>query len=172
MANQKPTKTEKKASDPSPEDPSAPTGAGDAGSADRPGPLPPRRDRLRGIARRIFRELEDDEGHDATDAPAEGREPPPPRGEARELLASMLETGDKAKTEIVRLVAREVRSYLDALELHKDLNHLLTNYSLEVKASVHLKPLAEALDPDGAPARPSVSAKLAPRPEVEPDPEP
>jgi hypothetical protein len=67
----------------------------------------------------------------------------PSHQEARDLFGSVLETGDKAKTEIVRMVAREVRSYLEALELHKDLHHLLTNYSLEVKASVHLRPLAE-----------------------------
>ena len=53
--------------------------------------------------------------------------------------------------EIIRLIAREVRGYLEALELHKDLHHLLTNYSLEVNASVSLKPLAERLEP-GAPA--------------------
>lgn len=70
-----------------------------------------------------------------------------PRGDARELFATVLETGDKAKTEIVRMVAREVRSYLEALDLHKDIHHLLTNYSLEVKASVHLKPLADAMGP-------------------------
>ena len=34
-----------------------------------------------------------------------------------------------------------MRSYLEALELHKDLHHLITNYSLEVNASFHLKPL-------------------------------
>ena len=43
------------------------------------------------------------------------------------FINSVLETGDKAKTEIVRLVAKEVRSYLEALELHKDLKHVLTD---------------------------------------------
>lgn len=57
------------------------------------------------------------------------------------LLNSVLETGDKAKTEIVRLVAKEVRGYLEALELHKDLKHILTHYSLEIKASINLKEL-------------------------------
>jgi len=168
MANQKPPQQSKEPGDARPE-PTAPAD-GDEGGAERAGPHPHRRDRLRGIARRIFRELEDDEGHEGAEGAGEGREPPP-RGEAREMLASMLETGDKAKTEIVRLVAREVRGYLEALDLHKDLHHLLTNYSLEVKASVHLKPLADALEPDGAPKRPSVSANLAQRPGAEPDPD-
>ena len=63
--------------------------------------------------------------------------------DAREMLGAILETGDKAKTEIVKLVAREVRIYLEALDLHKDLHQLLSNYSLEVKASFHLKPLVD-----------------------------
>ena len=61
--------------------------------------------------------------------------------EEASLLGSVLETGDKAKTEIIRMLAKEVRAYLEALELHKDLKHILTNYSLEVKASFHLKEL-------------------------------
>jgi hypothetical protein len=65
------------------------------------------------------------------------------RVDARSVLGSLLETGDKAKGEAYRLIAREVRAYLEALELHKDLHHLITNYSLEVQASVHLKPLDE-----------------------------
>jgi len=64
-------------------------------------------------------------------------------GEGRDILGAVWETGDKAKTEVVRMVAREVRGYLEALELHKDLRTLLTDYSLEVKASFHLKPLKE-----------------------------
>ena len=82
------------------------------------------RPRLRKFAKKIFGESE---------AVAEGRD----------ILGAVWETGDKAKTEVVRLVAREVRGYLEALELHKDIRTLLTDYSLEVKASFHLKPLQE-----------------------------
>ena len=86
--------------------------------------------RIRDFARRIFRD--DAETDDGTRS-------------NRELLGSILETGDKAKTEIVRMIGREVRGYLEALDLHNDLHHLLTNYSLEVKASFSLKPLAESM---------------------------
>jgi len=79
---------------------------------------------LRGFARRILREGEDDER----------------RIDPRELVGAVLDTGDKAKTEIVRLLAREVRGYLEALELHKDLRHILTNYSLDVHTSLSLRP--------------------------------
>ena len=63
-------------------------------------------------------------------------------GDDESIIGSMLETGDKAKTEIVRMIAKEVRGYLEALELHKDLKHILTNYSLEINASFSLKELS------------------------------
>jgi len=100
---------------------------------DPPEETPRGRPSLRGLARRIF-------GEDDPNVPEEEVH------RTRELLISALATGDKAKTEIIRLLAREVRGYLEALELHKDLHHLLTNYSLEVHASVSLKPLT-AEDP-------------------------
>jgi len=92
---------------------------------------------LRGIARRILREVESTPGEETEVDPEERRR------RIEDVLSSVLETGDKAKTEMVRMVAREVRGYLDALELHKDVHHLLTHYSLEVKASIHLAPLGE-----------------------------
>ena len=73
--------------------------------------------------------------------------------DTRELLVNVLATSDKAKTEAVKLIAREVRSYLDALELKQDLKELANSYSLEI--SISLKPLAgqtaEADVPDDAP---------------------
>ncbi len=126
--------------------------------------------RLRNLARRIFREIDPD-GHRELDdldpedrVAGEGVEPPEPgapradrrperekhRADPWALLGALLETGDKAKTEMVRMTAREVRNYLEALELHKDLHHLLTNYSLEVSASFHLKPLADPVPPPSA----------------------
>ena len=74
-------------------------------------------------------------------------------GEDESILGSVLETGDKAKTEIVRMIAKEVRGYLEALELHKDLKHILTNYSLEINASFSLKELnkeGKALEEESA----------------------
>ena len=99
---------------------------------------------LRGFARRILREGEDDER----------------RIDPRELVGAVLDTGDKAKTEIVRLVAREVRGYLEALELHKDLRHILTNYSLDVHTSLSLRPLAGEGESDRGEEGPSLSVRL------------
>ncbi len=92
---------------------------------------------LRNLARRIFEGDREDEEREESEPRAER---PAEERRTRELLISALATGDKAKTEIVRLVAREVRSYLEALELHKDLHYLLTNYSLDVQASFSLSP--------------------------------
>ena len=61
------------------------------------------------------------------------------------MFGTVLETGDKAKSEMVRMFGREVRNYLNALEIGKDVHNLLTNYSLEISASVHLKPLADKM---------------------------
>lgn len=65
-------------------------------------------------------------------------------GDAMDLMGAFLETSDRAKTEMVRMVAREVRNYLDELKLKEDMRSLLTGHSLEVKMSLSLKPLAEA----------------------------
>lgn len=68
--------------------------------------------------------------------------------DTRDLLYAVVSTSDKAKTEAVRMVAREVRHYLDELRLKEDVLDLMTGYSLEI--SVHLKPLADAIkNPEG-----------------------
>jgi hypothetical protein len=77
--------------------------------------------------------------------------------DTRDLFVNVLNTSDKAKTEAVRMVAREVRHYLDELKLKEDLLHIMTSYSLEV--SLSLKPLA--------PAAPNSSAEEPAAPEKE-----
>lgn len=64
--------------------------------------------------------------------------------DVKEMVGAVLEGGDKAKTEIVKAVAREVRTYLEELGLKDDLNHLLTNYALEAKVSLNLRRLSNA----------------------------
>ncbi|MSQ02530.1 MAG: hypothetical protein EXR71_11695 [Myxococcales bacterium] len=66
------------------------------------------------------------------------------RVDAREVLNSVLEGGDKAKTEVVKVIAREVRTYFEELGLKDDLHHLLTNYSFEVRASINLRKLTDS----------------------------
>jgi hypothetical protein len=97
---------------------------------------PRRETRLRDLARRILSDRGEGE-----------REVHLNLESAREALGVILETGDKAKTEVVRLVAREVRHYLEALRLKEDLRDLAKNYSLEVNATFRLKPIAAVPDP-------------------------
>ncbi len=123
--------------------------------ADRPddakGPAEPRTEhagRFRRFGRRILGDNED------------GRTI---LGDAKEVFGAVLEGGDKAKTEVVRAVAREVRTYLDELGLKDDVRHLLTNYSVEVKASFNLRRLTDA---EKEPARAEPARVEAPRGEA------
>ena len=61
--------------------------------------------------------------------------------DTRELLHSMAVTSDKAKTEAMKLIAREVRNYLDEMHLEDMIHQVLQSYSVEV--SIRLKPLSE-----------------------------
>ena len=90
-------------------------------------PTEPDKGRFRRLGRRI---LGDEEGRSL-------------RVDAREILGALAEGGGHAKTEIVRAIAREVRVYLEELGLKEDLHRLATNYSFEVRASVHLRRLDE-----------------------------
>ena len=90
--------------------------------SDKPGAREPR---LRDLAKRLLSDEEDKIGVSP-----------------REVLGAVIDSGDKAKSEVVRMVARDVRTYLEGLGLHEDLRHLMTNYSLDVHASFRLKPLA------------------------------
>ena len=64
----------------------------------------------------------------------------------KEMLTSLLQLSDKARTETVRLMAKEVRGYLEALEIKEEIHEILTSYSLDVSASFKLRPIAEALE--------------------------
>jgi hypothetical protein len=68
--------------------------------------------------------------------------------DTRELMVAFLSTSDRAKTEMVKMAAREVRTYLEELKLKDDMLNLVRNHSLEVKASFSLKPIEAALEPE------------------------
>lgn len=86
--------------------------------------------------------------------------------DTREVIGGMLDISDRAKTEAVRLVAREVRNYLDELKIMDDMKDLVTSHSLEVKLSLHLKPLADEPEPPPKPtARSRTQARAAPEPD-------
>ncbi|MCB9759211.1 MAG: hypothetical protein H6739_05185 [Alphaproteobacteria bacterium] len=88
--------------------------------------------------------------------------------EAKEVLGAVLDSSDRVKTEAVRMIGREVRTYLEGLGLGDDLHDLLTNYSLEVHASFSLKPLADAEPERGR--RKRRERPREPEPDAEQDP--
>lgn len=57
----------------------------------------------------------------------------------REVLVGAAKATAKGKDEIVSLVAKEVRSYLDKLELGKELAEFARTHELEVNATFKLK---------------------------------
>lgn len=98
--------------------------------------------RFRRLGRRILGDAEE-RAEARAEARAEGRPERTILGDAREVFGAVLEGSDKAKSEVVRAVAREVRNYLDELGLKDDVHNLLTNYSFEIHASVNLRRLAD-----------------------------
>ncbi|GEM_PF-2983682 len=86
-----------------------------------PPPPPGPRARLKNVARRL---LEDET-----------------TVSAKELIGAFVSTSDKAKTELVRAIGREVRAYLEGLGTTELLEVLVNDYELEVSAKFRLKPL-------------------------------
>ena len=104
-----------------------------------PDPAPPRderppgpRTRLKSVARKL---LEDET-----------------TVSAKELIGAFVSTSDKAKTELVRAVGREVRAYLEGLGTTELLEVLVNDYELEVSARFRLNPLkkGKGSDDDGS----------------------
>ena len=167
------TPTDSEARDP--ETPKAKPDAGEPRRGSEPGGREPR---LRDLARRLLREAEErrermdrSEGRgsgrasraaDDTEA-SDGAGEESRRRELRELLGVLLATGNNARAELIRLIAKEVRFYLEAAELDALLADLVTNYSLEVNASIHLKPLSDD------PSPPTATAGLKRREPEEPE---
>lgn len=89
------------------------------------------------------------------------------RGEdfsARDVLSGAAQLGVRGKEELLTLTAKEVRGYLEKLRVGEELRSLLTEHSLEIQASIKLKPLVEkgSLGPDDL----DLEAELNPLPEA------
>lgn len=70
--------------------------------------------------------------------------------DAWKAMGAVISTSDKAKSDFVRMLGRELRHYLDGLQLTDDLKDLVTSHSLEVHASLSLKPLVKDDDDEEA----------------------
>ncbi len=60
----------------------------------------------------------------------------------REVLAGAAKVAATGKDEVVTLIAKEVRNYLDKLELAKELGDFARGHELEVNATFRLKAVA------------------------------
>ncbi len=74
------------------------------------------------------------------------QDPAAPLRRTNELLEAIMDGSSQVKTDAVRQIGREVRTYLEGLGLDGAVKHLVDNYSLEVSANFRLKPLADALE--------------------------
>jgi len=73
------------------------------------------------------------------------------RGEdfnAREVLAGAAKAAGAGKDEVVTLIAKEVRSYLDKLEVGKEMADFARAHELEVNATFRLKQRGEEPTPE------------------------
>ena len=61
----------------------------------------------------------------------------------RDLVSGAVRMTAKGREELVGLVAKEVRMYLEKLRVGEELRGLMTDHSLEIKASVRLKPFRD-----------------------------
>lgn len=60
--------------------------------------------------------------------------------DAKEIVSGAAQLGLRGKEELVGIVAREVRSYMEKLQIGDDIRAFLTSHTLEVNASLRLKP--------------------------------
>lgn len=65
---------------------------------------------------------------------------------SKEVLTGAVNLTAKGKEELVGLVAGEVRGYLSKMKVGEELRNLLTHHSLEVTASIRLKPVPKEAD--------------------------
>lgn len=57
----------------------------------------------------------------------------------KELVGNLLENAKSTKTEFVSSVKNELKSYLDKIDLSKEIDKIIEKYDFEVKATISLK---------------------------------
>src|SRR5205814_10452434 len=79
----------------------------------------------------------------------------------KDALAFLLAQADKTRTEVARVVTSEVRRFLESETLRREIWKVLTGVTLEVNASIQLKPSGE----------PGFKAKVKTKKKSEPPPQ-
>ena len=77
----------------------------------------------------------------------------------KDALAFLLAQADKTRNEVARMVTQEVRRFLESETLRREIWKVLTGVTLEVNATIQLKPSGE----------PGFKAKMKQKPKKEPE---
>ena len=86
----------------------------------------------------------------------------------KDALAFLLSQADKTRTEVARVVTQEMRRFLESETLRREIWKLLTGVSIEVNATIQLKPSGEP----GFKARVKTRKQPAEPPREPPEPTP
>jgi hypothetical protein len=66
----------------------------------------------------------------------------------KEALAFLITQSEKTRAEIVRIIAQEVRSYLENTNMHEVISSYLDGITLEIKTEIKFTPREDRLDPE------------------------
>ena len=61
----------------------------------------------------------------------------------KDAIAFLMAQADKTRTEVARVVTQEVRRFLESETLRREIWKMISGVTLEVNASIHLKPSGE-----------------------------
>jgi len=61
----------------------------------------------------------------------------------KDALAFLMAQADKTRSEVARVVTQEVRRFLESETLRREIWKMISGVTLEVNASIHLKPSGE-----------------------------
>src|SRR5215470_6819368 len=86
----------------------------------------------------------------------------------KDVVAYLVNSAQSTKDELYRVVARELRGFLDGLNLSQELAKLLTTLSFEVKMEARFIPNDEAVAGVKPDVRKKVTVKRHPHPKDEP----
>jgi hypothetical protein len=75
----------------------------------------------------------------------------------KELIGFVGQQAQAAKDEVLRVLADEIRRFLQSETVRRELSKVLESMAVEVHAEIRLKPV------EGGPARPEVKATVKPR---------
>jgi hypothetical protein len=73
----------------------------------------------------------------------------------KEVVTFLIQQANTTKTELFKVVGRELRGFLDSVNLHEEIAKLLTMISFEIKTEIRFIPNDEAL------VKPKVERKVA-----------